>query len=128
MRWRRSAWPAAAFLSQQLNAIESLASVDVLCLDKTGTLTESALHVQAAVPAEGVDGLERRLGRYGANSSLRNGTIDAIAAAYPADPETVLGEVPFNSRRKWSALQLSDTTLVLGAPELFALGSLSSVA
>jgi magnesium-transporting ATPase (P-type) len=36
--------------------------------------------------------------------------------------------VPFNSRRKWSALELADTTLVLGAPELFALGSLSSVA
>ena len=66
-------------LSQQLNAIESLASVDVLCLDKTGTLTEAALRVETAVPAEGVDDLERQLGRYGANSSLRNGTIEAIA-------------------------------------------------
>jgi magnesium-transporting ATPase (P-type) len=115
-------------LSQQLNAIESLASVDVLCLDKTGTLTEAALGVQEAVPARGVDDLERQLGGYGANSSLRNGTIEAISGAYPGDPESVVDEAPFSSRRKWSALQLSDTTLVLGAPELFELGPLSAVA
>jgi magnesium-transporting ATPase (P-type) len=115
-------------LSQQLSAIESLASVDVLCLDKTGTLTEAALRVAAAVPAQGIDDLEQQLGRYGANSSLRNGTIEALAGAYPSEAEAVVGDVPFTSRRKWSAIQLSDTTLVLGAPELFDLGPLSAVA
>jgi magnesium-transporting ATPase (P-type) len=115
-------------LAQQLNAIESLASVDVLCLDKTGTLTESALRVVAAIPAQGVSNLEQQLARYGASSSLRNGTIDAIANAHPVPPEALVGEVPFNSRRKWSAVQFADTTLVLGAPELFTLGRLSSAA
>ena len=43
-------------LAQQLNAIESLASAEVVCLDKTGTLTEPALRVVEVVPARGVDG------------------------------------------------------------------------
>ncbi len=115
-------------LSQQLNAIESLASVDVVCLDKTGTLTEAALRVAAAIPAKGVSDLEEQLGRYAASSSLRNGTVEAIAAAYPAADERVLAQVPFNSRRKWSAVQLADATLVLGAPERFELDALSDAA
>jgi cation-transporting P-type ATPase E len=115
-------------LSQQLNAIESLASADVICTDKTGTLTESALRVAATVPAPGVDDLDRQLARYGASSSLRNGTLEAIADAHPGEAETVVAEVPFNSRRKWSAVQLEDVTLILGAPEHFDLGPLQAEA
>ena len=40
-------------LAQQLNAIESLASADIICIDKTGTLTESSLRVVEAVPVPG---------------------------------------------------------------------------
>ena len=115
-------------LAQQLNAIESLASADVICLDKTGTLTEAALRTTAAIPASGVDDLERELGRYGASSSLRNGTLEAIADGHPGGREPVLAEVPFDSRRKWSAVQFADVTLVLGAPEHFELGALAEAA
>ena len=113
-------------LAQQLNAIESLASADVVCLDKTGTLTDAALRVARTLPVEGVDGaeLERLLARYGASSTLRNGTLEAIAAAFPAAAaasEAAVAEVPFASRRRWSAVQLVDMTLLLGAPERFAL-------
>jgi cation-transporting P-type ATPase E len=117
-------------LAQQLNAIESLASVEVLCVDKTGTLTESALRVAEIVPAGGQRGevLAGVLARLAASASSRNGTLQAIADTYPGEPEPVLGEVPFSSRRGWSALQLAEATYLLGAPERFSLGALQRLA
>jgi len=110
-------------LAQQLNAIESLASADVICLDKTGTLTEAALRVVDHAPAPGVDPpeLEAALARYAASSPTRNGTLDAIAAAHAAPAAEVGAHVPFASRRRWSALRVGADTDVLGAPELFDL-------
>jgi len=110
-------------LAQQLNAIESLASADVICLDKTGTLTEAALRVVDHAPAPGVDApeLEAALARYAASSPTRNGTLDAIAAAHAAPAAEVGAHVPFASRRRWSALRVGADTDVLGAPELFDL-------
>jgi P-type E1-E2 ATPase len=83
-------------LAQQLNAIESLAAADVICTDKTGTLTESALRVVAAVPAPGVgEGrLELALGRYAASSPARDSTLAAVADAFPAEAAAVHAEVP----------------------------------
>jgi len=109
-------------LAQQLNAIESLASVSVLCTDKTGTLTEAALRVVALHPAEGVteDALARDLARYAASAPARNGTLEAVHAADLAPgvaAEPVEAQVPFSSRRRWSALRLGGDGLVLGAPE-----------
>jgi cation-transporting P-type ATPase E len=84
-------------LAQQLNAIESLASVDVVCLDKTGTLTEPTLRVVDAVPAPGIarGALVDALGRYAASASSRNVTLEALAAAFPAERETAARERPF---------------------------------
>ena len=111
-------------LAQQLNAIESLASVDVVCADKTGTLTEPTLRVVGLVPAADADEatLARELARYAAGSPSRNPTLEAIAGAALADVDAgrVDGQVPFSSRRRWSALDLGDERLVLGAPERFA--------
>jgi cation-transporting P-type ATPase E len=117
-------------LAQQLNAIESLASVEVLCVDKTGTLTESTLRVAELVPAGGQRGevLAGVLARLAASASARNDTLQAIADTYPGKPESVLGEVPFSSRRRWSAIQLSEATYLLGAPERFSLGALGKLA
>jgi len=111
-------------LAQQLNAIESLASADVICLDKTGTLTDAELRIAATIPRDGVepDELAVLLGRLAAGASLCNTTLAAIAATFPtAHPEEPLGEVPFASRRRWSGVQLADVTLLLGAPERFEL-------
>jgi cation-transporting ATPase E len=111
-------------LAQQLNAIESLASVDVLCTDKTGTLTEPTLRVVDLVPAHGTHDatLARELTCYAASSPSRNLTLEAIAEAKLADvePRQVVDQVPFSSRWRWSALDLGDERLVLGAPERFA--------
>jgi cation-transporting ATPase E len=117
-------------LVQQLNALESLASVDTVCLDKTGTLTEPEPHVLDLIPAPGVTraALERALGRYGACAQSRTSTLEAIARAFPAAAARPLAEVPFSSARRWSALQLDEGSYALGAPELFPLGPLAGPA
>ena len=110
-------------LAQQLNAIESLASVSVLCTDKTGTLTEASLRVVELIPADGVreDELARALGRFAASAPSRNATLEAVhAAQFGGDGAGALeptAQVPFSSRRRWSALELDGDRLVLGAPE-----------
>jgi magnesium-transporting ATPase (P-type) len=119
-------------LAQQLNAIESLASVDTLCLDKTGTLTESRLRVIALLPVDGVseEKLAHELGRFAAAADARNLTLDAIAAAVPSPSpaEPAEEQVPFLSRRRWSGLRIGGSRFVLGAPEVFPLGELAAEA
>ena len=111
-------------LAQQLNAVESLASVDVVLTDKTGTLTEPTLRVVGLVPANGADEatLARAFADYAASAPSRNLTLEAIneAALADATPREVHAQVPFSSRRRWSGLDLGDERLVLGAPERFA--------
>jgi magnesium-transporting ATPase (P-type) len=109
-------------LAQQLNAIESLASVSVMCTDKTGTLTEASLRVVELIPA--ADGSEVDLadtfGTYAASAPTRNTTLEAIHAAGLGDgvrAEDPTATIPFSSRRRWSALELGGRRLVLGAPE-----------
>jgi cation-transporting ATPase E len=117
-------------LAQQLNAVESLASVDVLCCDKTGTLTERSLRLADIVPAAGTDQAELRaqLAHYAACWERGDETLDALAAAGDGgangDAATTTAErVPFSSRRRWGAVRLDGTTFVLGAPEVLPLGA-----
>ena len=109
-------------LAQQLNAIESLASVDVVCLDKTGTLTEPTLRVVDVVGAKEAAGL---VATYAASSSVRNSTVEAIAAALPAQAGYVSEEIPFSSTQRFSAQRIDGVGYVLGAPEHFDLGPLA---
>jgi cation-transporting ATPase E len=117
-------------LAQQLNAFESLASVDTLCIDKTGTLTEPRLRVLDVEPAADVaeERLRDALGRFAASSPDANATVSALAGALPAPSEPVHETVPFSSARRWSGARLGDTRYVLGAPELFPLGPLAGEA
>ncbi|HVP75777.1 MAG TPA: HAD-IC family P-type ATPase [Gaiellaceae bacterium] len=109
-------------LSQQLNAVESLASVDVVCTDKTGTLTEPRLRVADVV---GPSSLGEILGAYAAAATARNGTLEAIAERFPAERRPPEQEVPFSSRRRWSGVRLHGVSYVLGAPEEVPVGGLA---
>jgi cation-transporting ATPase E len=96
-------------LVQQANAIESLSCVDVLCLDKTGTLTANRLLLDDVAPIETSEAqLRRTLGAMAASATGGNKTSEAIAAAFPADAHPLVAEVPFSSARKWSAVAFDD--------------------
>lgn len=72
-------------LVQELPAIEGLARVDVVCLDKTGTLTEGGMDVTELRPLDGADGAELRrvLGALGAADPRPNASLQAIIDAFP---------------------------------------------
>jgi cation-transporting ATPase E len=110
-------------LVQQANAVESLSNVDVLCLDKTGTLTKNQLHVEAVHPlAMDEAALKSALAVTAASMKIRNKTSQAIADAFPEQPHVAISEVPFSSARKWSAVSFDGLSLrgiyALGAPEM----------
>jgi cation-transporting P-type ATPase E len=108
-----------SILIQQANAIESLSNVDILCLDKTGTLTTNQLLLESIYPINGTE-IEQHLGDYAVNTSTPNHTTEAIAVAYSGTSRMVTAEVPFSSARKWSAIAFDDGIYVLGAPEILA--------
>ena len=110
-------------LVQQANAIEALSNVDILCLDKTGTLTANALLLEKLYPVQIEEAqLRRLLGDYVASLTASNATSAAIAAACHGQRRHVGEEVAFSSVRKWSALTFDEAemqgTYVLGAPEM----------
>jgi len=109
-------------LVQELAAVETLARVDVLCFDKTGTITAGDLAVQDLVPLgdrpAGAGAVA--LGAIAAADPNPNATLRAIAATYPApDGWEATKVVPFSSARKWSAASFDGHGhFVLGAPEV----------
>ena len=119
-------------LVQQMSASESLAAVDTICVDKTGTLTAGELRLADVIFAEGLDpeAGAAALGRFAASAGDRNKTLQTIADRYPADAARVSAEVPFSSEWKWSGLVIADGdasgAFALGAPDILAeLGALT---
>ncbi len=105
-------------LVQELAAIEGLARVDVLCIDKTGTLTEPGMAV-ATIEAIGDAGAEEALGAIVGSDPSPNATIQALAALPVPAGWPIEARVPFSSARKWSAVQFAGRgTWVLGAPDV----------
>ena len=109
-------------LVQRVNAVESLSNVDVLCTDKTGTLTTGRLSVAEVLPLHGhaVDDVERALGSMARSTAAPNLTSTAVAVALPGEQLPVREEVPFSSAQRWSAVRSVDALWVLGAPEALA--------
>lgn len=112
-------------LVNELPAVEGLARVDVVCLDKTGTLTVGEIGFDRAHPLTGVtpttaEGADSALAWYAASPDA-NATARSMQSAYPAVPTlTVTGYIPFSSARKWSAVSFAELTgtWVMGAPEM----------
>jgi cation-transporting ATPase E len=110
-------------LVQELPAVEGLARVDVVCLDKTGTLTEGEVvfdRVELLPEGEkiGQDEIEHALGALAADEN-RNATLGAIGAALTSPGWERTAAIPFSSARKWSAASFaSHGSWVLGAPEM----------
>ena len=115
-------------LAQQLNAIESLASVDVVCLDKTGTSTEPRLESSRLLPAEGVgeDEVTARAAEYAAATRFGTRPSRRSGRDFPAAATAASATVPFSSRQRFGAVRTDGHWIVVGAPELFELGSLES--
>ncbi len=110
-------------LVQELPAVEGLARVDVVMLDKTGTITEGAMRFDELEELAEDDAIADALGALAAVED-RNATMQALAEAFPpAEGWTRTGAVPFSSTRKWSAASFGDRgTWVLGAPEMVWVG------
>jgi cation-transporting P-type ATPase E len=111
-------------IAQELGSVEMLARADVVCLDKTGTLTDGQLSVETVVPLGGDDSsVVAALGALAAVDPHPNSTLTALALAFPTPrdwrPTSV---VPFSSGRKWSGAAFEGRgSWILGAPEVLAL-------
>jgi cation-transporting ATPase E len=109
-------------LVQELAAVEGLARVDVVCVDKTGTLTEGGMvvtDVQRLTDDVAVD-IDEVLGAIAAADPDPNPSLRALSTAFARpDGWTVAGRVPFSSARKWSSVTFDARgSWVLGAPEI----------
>ena len=112
-------------LVQELPAIEGLARVDVVCADKTGTLTENGLQFSHLEPAEGDDAaqIEHVLAQLAAADPRPNASMQALAHALPREGEawTVTAMAPFTSAKKWSGISFAGHgNWVIGAPDVLA--------
>ncbi len=109
-------------LVQELPAIEGLARVDVVCADKTGTLTENGMRLkELRVTSEGDAGIaSSALAALAHDDPRPNTSVVAIAEAFPDDPgwaETAVA--PFSSAKKWSGLSYGENGhWLLGAPDV----------
>lgn len=113
-------------LVQELPAIEGLARIDTVCLDKTGTLTEGGMDVAELRPLDGADeGYVRKvLGALGESDPRPNASLQAIIDAYPDTDEWRCTEaLPFSSARKYSGAGFNEgdgtsSSWLLGAPDV----------
>ncbi|MCI8464785.1 MAG: cation-translocating P-type ATPase [Lachnospiraceae bacterium] len=110
-------------LLHDMKSIETLARVDVLCVDKTGTITENKMSVKAVVPAFGYEEgtmapLSALLGDFAKAMSNDNITMEALKEYFREGTGAVpVRVIPFSSAVKYSGVIFKESAYVLGAPE-----------
>lgn len=108
-------------LVQELYSIETLARVDTLCLDKTGTITEGKMQVDGLVPlgSRNGEGAEDTLAALAGALDDGTPTMNAVRDRFPAPPDWKCSKkIPFSSARKWSGAEFEGKgCYVLGAGE-----------
>ncbi len=106
-------------LVQELYAIEMLARINVLCLDKTGTITKGKMQVDKIIPYQSDYDLPKILSNIGYYLEDDNATIKAIRDEFNLDHSfTPKKIVPFSSSRKYSGITFKEGTFILGAPDV----------
>lgn len=105
-------------LVQELPAVEGLARVDTVCLDKTGTLTEGKIAFDKIETMSNTSPeiIESVLGAFAAKPD--SPTLNALHDAFPTTKTQIVSNVAFSSKRKWSAISDQNTGWVMGAPEI----------
>ena len=110
-------------LLYDMKCIETLARVDVLCVDKTGTITENTMKVQKLIKTDEYDekekgGLSLLVGDFAAAMTNDNITMAALKEYFTkASGKKVLSKTGFSSATKYSSVTFEDGAYVLGAPE-----------
>lgn len=110
-------------LLHDMKCIETLARVDVLCVDKTGTITENTMKVQKLIKTDEYDekekgGLSLFVGDFAAAMTNDNITMAALKEYFTkASGKKVLSKTGFSSATKYSSVTFEDGAYVLGAPE-----------
>ena len=108
---------------QDNTAVEALNYLDIICLDKTGTITANRLRVDDVRWAPNARALAGWLGAFSQLTAANNKTAEALEAAFTAQSNgaELIVEEPFNSERRWSAARLrigdEERVFILGAPE-----------
>lgn len=108
-------------LVQELYCIETLARVDTICLDKTGTITEGEMEVSKLIPLNGtiMSDITDALGLMSYHMENDNQTMEAINKKYGRKNDyEVLEIMPFSSKNKWSGISFKDCSYVIGAPDI----------
>ena len=108
-------------LVQELYCIETLARVDTICLDKTGTITTGKMDVSKIIPLNDYnnDEILDILGIVSYHMKDDNQTMEAIYKKYAKENNYKIEKiVPFSSQKKWSGISFEEVTYILGAPEI----------
>ncbi len=104
-------------LSQDLYSAEALARTDVICLDKTGTLTEGRMEVADVISLDGTYDTDEMLTLFANASTDRNSTANALHARFGGGESKAVEFIPFDSDRKFARADFDGFSLIFGAPE-----------